>query len=581
MNENSLHPAAQTSSKEFTLTVATETDRQQIYRLRHDIYALELAQHSRNEEGLLTDALDAFNHYLVVRQRSEIAGFISITPPGEASYSIDKYVAREQLPFPVDGQTYEVRILTVIKQKRGWELAPLLMYSALRWVESHGGTRIMAIGRKEILSLYRKAGLQSTGLVVQSGQVSYEVMHNTVESLRKNLESFSELLDKLESKTGWQLDFSFRKPAACFHGGMFFKEIGETFSSLHKSETIINADVLDAWFPPSPKVLAALQEYLPWLVRTSPPADACGLVEKIAQVRGVAKESVLPGAGSSDLIFLAFRHWLDCSSRVLILDPTYGEYPHILEQVIRCRVDRLPLRRENNYDVDWAKLESALEKNYDWVVLVNPNSPTGRHIQRDELEKVIEHSPQRTRFWVDETYIEYIGGEQSLEKFAARSSNVVVCKSMSKVYALSGLRVAYLCAAPPLLEELRSFTPPWAVSLLAQVAGVHALLDPDYYAARYAETHRFREELALMLQPLRWNIVPSQTNFLLAHLPEDGPDASTVVEHCRRHGLFLRNAASMGTGLNGRAIRIAVKDAAANHKMVEILKRLETSIQSL
>src|SRR6185436_3843880 len=110
---------------------------------------------------------------------------------------------------------------------------------------------------------------------------------------------------------------------------------------------------------------------------------------------------------------------------------------------------------------------------YDWVVFVNPNSPTGRHIQRDQLEKVIQRSPQRTRFWVDETYIEYIGCEQSLGKFAARASNVVVCKSMSKVYALSGLRVAYLCAAPQMLEELRSFTPPWAVSLLAQVAGVH------------------------------------------------------------------------------------------------------------
>src|SRR6266576_385362 len=63
-----------------------------------------------------------------------------------------------------------------------------------------------------------------------------------------------------------------------------------------------------------------------------------------------------------------------------------------------------------------------------------------------------------------------------------RSENVIVCKSMSKVYALSGARVAYLCAGPHQLEELRALTPPWVVSLPAQVAAVRALNDPAYYA---------------------------------------------------------------------------------------------------
>ena len=58
---------------------------------------------------------------------------------------------------------------------------------------------------------------------------------------------------------------SFRKPAACFHGGAFFEAIGAKFDSLERCREIINADVLDAWFPPSPKVLGALQEHLPWL----------------------------------------------------------------------------------------------------------------------------------------------------------------------------------------------------------------------------------------------------------------------------------------------------------------------------
>jgi histidinol-phosphate/aromatic aminotransferase/cobyric acid decarboxylase-like protein len=232
---------------------------------------------------------------------------------------------------------------------------------------------------------------------------------------------------------------------------------------LERRHQIINADVLDAWFPPSPKVLEVLQEHLPWLLRTSPPTGCEGLIEAIAEARGVGAENILPGGGSSDLIFRALRTWLKAASHALILDPTYGEYAHVLERVIGCTVDRLTLARKNHYQIDLARLEAALADNYDLVVLVNPNSPTGRHIPRSELEAVLRRAPGRTRVWVDETYVEYAGAGQSLESFAARSENIIVCKSMSKVYALSGARVAYLCAGPHQLEELRAITPPWVV----------------------------------------------------------------------------------------------------------------------
>jgi len=154
------------------------------------------------------------------------------------------------------------------------------------------------------------------------------------------------LLNRLERTVDWRLHFPFRKPAACFHGGAFFDAIGPEFDRLERRHEIINADVLDAWFPPSPKVLAALQKELPWLLRTSPPTGCEGLVQTIARVRGVPAECVLPAGGSSDAIFLALRHWLNPGSRVLILDPTYGEYAHVLEQVVRTdqnRAHRVPI----------------------------------------------------------------------------------------------------------------------------------------------------------------------------------------------------------------------------------------------
>lgn len=556
----------------LTVRAATAEDRERIYQLRHAIYAAELGQHNTNEAGRLTDALDPFNAYLVVQLGPELAGFISITPPTAPRFSIDKYFHRTELPFAIDDRTYEVRLLTVVKPRRGTELAALLMYAALRWVEARGGERIVGIGRQQVMDLYLRSGLQGTGRTAASGQVTYELMHASVTALREQCTRFSGLLTRLEERTDWQLPFGFRRPAACFHGGAFFEAIGERFGELERRHSIINADVLDAWFPPAPAVLQALHEELPWLLRTSPPTDCRGLIEKIAGARGVNPLNILPGAGSSDLIFRALRHWLTPRSHALILDPTYGEYAHVLERVIGCTVDRLTLAAGKGFAPDLERLATALKDNYDLVVLVNPNSPTGRHVPRERLEAVLRSAPARTRIWVDETYVEYAGPDQSLESFAARSENVIVCKSMSKVYALSGARVAYLCAGAHQLEALRAITPPWVVGLPAQVAAVRALENTGYYADQYAKTVELRDSLATELTTLGWQVLPGIANFLLCELPATGPTAGEVVRACREHGLFLRDAALMGATLGSQYLRLAVKDATTNRRMLRILR---------
>jgi len=561
---------------EETLWVASATakDRETIYQLRHEIYARELGQHPTNKSGVLRDALDTGNIYLVVKWGDELVGFVSITLPTQPGYSIDKYFSRQELPFPIDDTLFEIRLLTVLKPHRGREIALLLMYAAFRWIESHGGKSVVAIGRREILNLYLRAGLKTVGTSTRCGLVTYDLLYASIQEIREQVESFSGLLARLREKTRWDLSFPFCQPAGCFHGGAFFSAIGESFDDLSRRERIINADVLDAWFPPSPRVIGALQEHLAWLLKTSPPTACEGLIDAIARARGVKPENILPGAGSSDLIFRAFRQWLSPDSHALILDPTYGEYVHVLEKVIGCTVDRLPLCAADNYDVPLDRLEAALHDGYDLVVLVNPNSPTGRHIPKTKLEAVLRRAPERTRIWVDETYIEYAGAAESMEQVAARSENILVCKSMSKVYALSGARVGYLCAGAHWLEELRAMTPPWVIGLLAQVAAVNALLDPPYYAARYAETHLLREQLSDGLRECGYRVIPGVANFLMCHLPEPGPPSDWLVQECRKEGLFLRDASQMGSQLGNRAIRIAVKDGAANRNMLRILRKV-------
>jgi histidinol-phosphate/aromatic aminotransferase/cobyric acid decarboxylase-like protein len=556
----------------ITLALADQADRESIYAIRHRVYAGELGQHTENALGRLRDSLDEVNTYLVVKQGEEILGFVAITPPNANGYSLDKYFSRADLPFVFDRSLFEVRLLTVVGPHRQARLAFLLMYGALRYVESAGAKTVAAIGRLAVLEMYRRVGFKPLGLRARAGKVCYELMAADVCDLHDHAILFERLVTRLEAAVDWRLDgIPFRRDT-CYHGGAFFDEIGDDFETLERRHTIINADVLDAWFDPAPAVVQRLAEHLPFAIKTSPPTACSGMRRAIARARGVAEASILPGAGSSDLIFAGLRHWVRPSSRVLILDPMYGEYAHVLEKVIGARVDRLTLSPAACYDVDLSKLAAGAAHGYDWIVLVNPNSPTGRHIRRVDLERVLAGAPNQTRWWIDETYVDYAGPGETIEPLAASSTNLIVCKSMSKAYALSGVRAAYLCGPPFMVEALRPFCPPWSVSLPGQIASCEALKSVDYYRARWAETHQLREELAAGLTGLGLNVVPGCANFLLCQLPSRSADATEVVRRLRERGMFIRDVANMGSSLDARAVRIAVKDRDTNLAMLEILR---------
>ena len=553
------------------IELAEDQHRELIYAARHEIYGLELGQHHPNPGKKLTDALDEFNTYIIAREGDRLLAFVSLTPPA-SSYSIDKYFDRACVPARFDETLFEIRLLTVMSQSRGSLLASAMMYAALRYVEEHGGKQIVAIGRREVLDLYLKSGLRQTGLQTHAGKVTYELLVADVADIRNAIDKYDHVVKRIENQCQWNLRFSFRPVPACLHGGAFWDAVGDDFKDLEKLHQVISADVLDAWFPPAPEVVSALANDLPKLIQTSPPTDAGGLVRTIAEARGISTRNVLPAAGSSELIYLAFSRWLTSQSRVLVIDPSYGEYIHLLETVIGCKVDRLRLRRGDDHRLDLHELQSRIREGYDLAVLVNPNSPTGTMISRRDFEEVLRNVPARTRVWIDETYIEYAGVEHSLERYAAGAANVFVCKSMSKVYALSGLRVAYLVGNSGALAQLRAFAPPWAVSLPAQVAAVAALKSTSYYEARYRQTVLLREQLISQLcGRFGFSVTTSCANFLLCHIPQQMPRASEIREAAQQRGVYFRDAGTISRSLGDHCLRIAVKDSAANARILDVL----------
>lgn len=551
---------------------ATTEDRAWIHELRHRVYAEELGQHPVNPDGVLVDALDGRNVYLVAADADGPVGFVSLTPPWAGSFGLDKYLTRAELPLLEEPDVFEVRILTVEPGHRSAGVATLLMYAAMRWIAGRAGRTIVAMGRDDLLGLYRGVGLEPTGRVITSGTVRFEVMTASVAELTAlALGPFGSLVQQWRDEVDWQVDTPFAPRAdGCEHGGASFGAIGTDFRTLERRREVVVADVLDAWFPPSPHAQAALTEDVAWMTRSSPPTDAGGLIDAIAEARDLPVESLAVGAGSSDLVFRAFGHWLTRDSRVLLVDPGYGEYAHVTERVVGCRVDRFRLHHAEGWRLDTERLAATVrDGSYDLVVVVNPNNPTGRHAPAAELRAAIEASPETTRWWVDEAYVGYVGLHASLAPFAATDPRLVVCTSMSKMYALSGVRAAYLVAEPGVAATMRRLTPPWQVGLPAQLAAVAALRDVDHYPPLWQRTHDLRAALVADLAVLdEVEVESSVANFVCLRLPADGPSAARFVEQCRRDDVYLRDLSPLSPSYEGRTVRIAVREEAENARIV-------------
>ena len=326
----------------------------------------------------------------------------------------------------------------------------------------------------------------------------------------------------------------------CFHGGAFFEAIGVEFDDLARRERIINADVLDACFRLAESDRGPAQN-LSGCWRRSPPVEAEGMVRSIARVRQVDADRSFHAAALrchfSGIAPLA-ECWLARS------DPRsyYGEYAHVLERVIECSVDRFSLARARATRLI-SSIGAVSSRHYTLVVWSTEQSDWSAHT-RAELMPLLARAPQQTRFGSTKPTSNTPAPMNRWNILPPPLENVVVCKSMSKVYALSGARAASLCASPRVIAELRAITPPWSVVCRRNMQRfsrwvIRLLSGP------LCETHFFAAQPCRDLREALpgIEIVLGVANFLLCHLPATSPtrQRSRTLPSC---GLFLRDATS-------------------------------------
>jgi threonine-phosphate decarboxylase len=319
---------------------------------------------------------------------------------------------------------------------------------------------------------------------------------------------------------------------------------------------------------PPASVLAALRAALAGSGRAGsgiasyPDPDCTALRSRLASMHGVAPGQVVAGNGSSELLQAipqAVR-----PRRAAILEPTYTEY--LRASLLAGAEVAHWLAEGDTFNPEPFDPEGA-----DLVWLCNPNNPTGRLWPRGVLRPWLEAHP-RTLFVLDESFLPFRSdeAEHSLIAHVGRLPNLVVVRSLTKIYTLPGLRLGYAVTTPELADRLRARLVPWSVNALAQVAGLAALEDRRFLA----ETHCwFRSEtryVADTLEGLTRNLepAPSQANFLLLRL--HGATSAWLTATLRAQGILVRDASSF-VGLDERYVRIGLRSREQNCVLLERL----------
>lgn len=287
----------------------------------------------------------------------------------------------------------------------------------------------------------------------------------------------------------------------------------------------------------------------------------------IAAAKGVMPAWVLCGGGAADLIWrlaLAAR-----PRRALVLAPTFGEYAAAL-RAVGCTVEEYPLTVRNGFALT-DRFLSALVPGIDLVVLCEPNNPTGRVSPPALLQKILARCRAiGARLAVDECFGDFLPdpAAHTLIRELCTSPHLILLQAFTKSYAMAGVRLGYaLCADTALLDAMRSAGPPWAVSTLAQAAGLAALREEAYLSAVRALIAAQRPVLAQGLLALGLRVVDGQANYLLFQC------SRPLLAPLRERGILLRSCANY-TGLDDTWYRTAVRTAPENRRLLAALREI-------
>lgn len=288
-------------------------------------------------------------------------------------------------------------------------------------------------------------------------------------------------------------------------------------------------------YAPSPKVLDALKS--PQLNRYP---DSRPFIEALSGYTGYHAKNIIAGAGMDEVILTMTRLFLGPGDRALIPVPSYTLYD------LAARIcGALPVyqRRLANFEVD---LDSEIPAGVKMVFLCSPNNPTGNAISKSTLQAILESTD--AIIFLDEAYAEF--AKESFIRLVEDHDNLIVGRTMSKAFALAGLRLGYAAAPEWIAKQYRRIAPLFSISSVSLAAGITALCDLEYMRRSVSKIVSERERMRKLIGGA-W---PTEGNFLFISTEEK---SSLVAERLLRHGIIVRDCTSY-PGAGDCCLRVTV-----------------------
>jgi histidinol-phosphate aminotransferase len=295
------------------------------------------------------------------------------------------------------------------------------------------------------------------------------------------------------------------------------------------SEKFIKLNTNENPYQCSPKVKAAIGRVVQQGLQKYPDPFATAFRIRAGELLGIDPDSILCGNGSDDILTIVTRAFVGTSDMVRFANPSYLLY-RTLAEIQGAAWDMI------NYNADWS-LPEEFSKPNDWVrlaYLANPNSPSGTMVSPEKVAEIADALP--CPLLVDEAYVDF--ADTNCLALVAANEKIMVARTLSKSYALAGLRFGYLVAQPQVIHELRKVKDSYNCDALSIAGATAALDDRQWLAETRAAILDTRQRLTTSLRELGFAAVDSQANFVWS--PHESVPVEPIYRRLKDAGVLVR-----------------------------------------
>lgn len=270
----------------------------------------------------------------------------------------------------------------------------------------------------------------------------------------------------------------------------------------------------------------------------------------------LSENHFLFGNGATELFYLIAQ--LYSGKTATIIGPTFSEYEDA------CKMHNIDTKFS-----PWDRLKGSYVS--DLVFICNPNNPTGNVVKKEQIEELLINSPQ-SLFIIDEAYVEFTYEDCSSMGLLSKYQNLVIVKSLTKTFAIPGIRLGYVVSNPEFIQKLLVYKLPWTVNALAIAAGMYIF--NHYKSLLFSASDLIEKTIEFQKhinQISNLEVQPSTTSYFLVKLLKGS--ANNLKEYLMQNYQILVRDATNFTLLEGEYIRLAVQDKASNQTIIKALQQ--------